>query len=412
MSFRARSPHGLIGRLRACWTGISTSDARRLVLLKVTVALAFLVSVALTTNLWRSARSYPLVPVFSHLPAIPPPGDLASLTALVVLLLTIIIIARPQPYLLGLVALVLFLGVWDQSRWQPPFYQYVALLGALSCYSWRLTDSTTAVWTLGACRVIIASTYFWGGIQKLNITFVKQVFPWMIQPFVASLPAVVRDATAAIGLWAPLVEAGIGVALFTPRYRRSAIVLAIAMHGFVLICLGPLGHDWDRLVWPWNVAMAVSVAILFVGSDAKTGLQTIRRTWERPVGKLLILLFALMPALSFVDRWDAYLSWSLYSGNVKAATISVNAAVRDALPSDVRAFVRTGDTGENEVDMFKWSVWDVGVEPYPELRVYRMVVRWICRYASDPQAVHLVVWGKPGILDGKRALTRYDCSTL
>ena len=83
MSFQARSSHGLIGRTLACWTGISTSDARRLVLLKVTVGLAFLASLALTTNLWRSARSYPLVPVSSHLPVIPPPWDLVSLTALV-----------------------------------------------------------------------------------------------------------------------------------------------------------------------------------------------------------------------------------------------------------------------------------------------------------------------------------------
>lgn len=388
------------------------SADRRLLLLKVTVGLAFLASLALTPNLWRSTRSYPLIPVSAHLPAIPSPWDLAGLIALVGLLVAIIAISRPRAGLVGLVALALVLSAWDQSRWQPPYFQYVALLAALGCYSWRRADPVTAAWALDACRVIIASTYVWGGLQKLNVTFVRQVFPWMIQPFVGSFPGVVRDAVAAIGLWAPFVEVALGVALLSSRYRRPAIVLAISMHGFILLCLGPLGHGWDRLVWPWNVAMAASVLVLFGGSDAGTGLQMIRRVWGQPVGKLLMLLVAVLPAASFADRWDAYLSWTLYSGNVRAAEISVSAAVRDALPGDVRAFVRSKNTGENELDVFRWSMWDLGVEPYPEPRVYRTVAKWLCRYASKPQDVRLIIWGKPGILSGKRAPARYECSTL
>jgi hypothetical protein len=83
---------------------------------------------------------------------------------------------------------------------------------------------------------------------------------------------------------------------------------------FVLATIGPFGPHWNTVVWPWNVVMAGFTVILYTRSDEVSRRQVFGID-GRPFQKIVMVLFVVLPVLSFVDVWDAYLSSSLYSRN-------------------------------------------------------------------------------------------------
>src|SRR5215203_1960461 len=148
----------------------------------------------------------------------------------------------------------------DQNRLQPWFYQYSFMLGAVGlCNLGRLS----AEGALNTCRLIVAFTYFWSGLQKAQVSFAENVYPWLIEPLVSHLPS---EAASALGHGAyavPVMETAIGLGLLVRPLRKPAVVAAILMHAFILFSLGPWGHDWNSVVWPWNLAMVAFDIILF-----------------------------------------------------------------------------------------------------------------------------------------------------
>jgi len=62
---------------------------------------------------------------------------------------------------------------------------------------------------------------------------------------------------------APVVELAIGLALWVPSLRRAAIAAAVVLHLAALLFLGPLGYNYNWVVWPWNLAMIGLVWALF-----------------------------------------------------------------------------------------------------------------------------------------------------
>ncbi len=100
-----------------------------------------------------------------------------------------------------------------------------------------------------------------------------------------------------------------------------------------------------------------------------------------------------MPALSFFNLWDHYLSSALYSGNRNSGVVYLSDAVFDRLPEKIEDYVTEDGPNRNELDIFDWSVGELNVPSYPEIRVFKNVTREICRYASDDPSVELVVQG-------------------
>ncbi|MDP8951736.1 MAG: hypothetical protein M3N18_05785 [Actinomycetota bacterium] len=162
--------------------------AVRILWLKVVLALAFLGGFLLSAGLWGVSRSYPLVPVLEGLPAIPPLLAWVWFVTLLVLLAAIAAGRRPQGYILAFVVLAGLLSILDQSRWQPWFYQYLFMFVALAFYPWGGGDPEKRETAPNVCRLIVASTYLWSGLQKLNAGFFDSLFPWLVGPLVALLP--------------------------------------------------------------------------------------------------------------------------------------------------------------------------------------------------------------------------------
>src|SRR5262245_43791034 len=140
-----------------------------------------LAGLVLSPKLWRTERHYPHVPVWDGLPTIPAPWDGVIYG---VMLLLLVLAALPLRWRWPPLAFVVLAGIWnlwDQSRWQPWFYQYLFMLAALGLARDRAAG-------LNACRLIMAATYIWSGLQKVNFTFATDIYPWILEPVLPLLP--------------------------------------------------------------------------------------------------------------------------------------------------------------------------------------------------------------------------------
>ena len=376
----------------------------RFALLRVTVILGLLAGFALSPKLWLSSRLYPLTPVWAFLRPFHSPGDYIVVFALVALLLVLMVAPRREILTAAFVLLAL-LALQDQSRWQPWFYQYVLMLLAIA-----LAGSDRQAAALNTCCFIVAATYIWSGLAKLNPSFSTAIFPAFVEPFVARglnpVPWLVHDLAIAT----PVLECLTGIGLLIGRFRPAAFCCAIAMHVFILMVLGPLGRSFNAVIWPWNLAMIAFLFILFFRRTDAPALRDV--VWGRNFSfqKVVLILFGIMPALSFFHLWDDYLSSALYTGNTNSGVIYLSDDAFEKLPDKIQEYVYDEGPNLNSLDVNDWSFGEVKVPAYPEPRIYRNVAKQICRYVSDGSGVQLVLQSKFALVNGSRR--SYHCSDL
>jgi hypothetical protein len=187
------------------------------------------------------------------------------------------------------------------------------------------------------------------------------------------------------------------VGLLFGRTRPFAVVGALLMHGFVMASIGPWGHDWNTVVWPWNAAMVAFVLVLFWRPRDVPSPLSILLPGRSPFRWAVIVLFAFLPLLSFWDRWDSYLSASLYSGNTKEGFM----------------VTRKPHGGEpKRTDLFDVTLDRLNVPIYPEEEVFESAARAHCSEAKRPGRTRLVILGKPDIWSGKREREVIHCREL
>ena len=377
----------------------------RIFWLKIVTALAFLSGAVLSYPLWLSERMYPLTPVIEAIPSIQFPFDLLLFFSLLVLLILTVFLQKPRPYIIGSIIIIALLALFDQSRLQPWVLHYTAVLGALSIFSWRSSDRVLKEKILNTARFIVVSIYFWSGLQKFNIVFIGGVFPWFIEPFSNILPESLRIYSSTLGLFVPFIEIGIGVGLLSILHRRYALWGAFVMMTFVLFVLGPFGHSWNSVVWPWNIALFLMAFLLFHKTKLVTAKQIlfVKNFFYH---KVIVLVFGILPLLSFFNLWDSYLSWALYSGNVAKAEVVLDNAEKNKLPPELLIYVSEVDESKSSLDILKWSYGELNVPPYPEERLFINIFRYICNYAD--KAI-LIIEEKPFIADTNGEITHYRC---
>jgi hypothetical protein len=361
----------------------------RLFWLKTAVLLVFCVGLSMSSALWIGPRSYPLTPVSSMLPVIGDAVARALYVALFALAAIALLAPKPRWFIAAFLAVMAVFCLMDQTRWQPWVFQYSFLLAAIALYSWDSADADGAKRTLNIARLIVASTYVYSGLQKTNLNFVENDFPWIVQPIANVLPSAI-NLLHGFGMAVPLVQVAFGIGLLTRRFRRASLIAAVAMHLFILAMFGPFGLDWNDIVWPWTAAMAIFDILLF---SAAPDFSWREIAWSRhdPWHIAAAVLFAMLPALSFFNLWDSYLSSALYSGNLTEAQIYLSDAGKASLPAAIASrSVRTSpDT--NVLNLQRWAIEDLNVTPYPEIRVYRAIARDVCGRLRDPAQLVLIV---------------------
>jgi hypothetical protein len=374
-------------------------------LLRISVILGLLAGFALSPKLWVSSRLYPLTPVWSFLKPLRFPADYVVFFTLAALLLALIFAPRRELFTAAFV-LIALLALQDQSRWQPWFYQYVFMLLAIA-----LAGSQRPAAAFNTCCLIIAATYIWSGLAKLNPNFIHDIFPAFAEPFIAKGPARAQWLPPRLAFVAPFLECAVGIGLLIRGIRPAALVCAIVMHAFILIALGPLGRSFNAVIWPWNLTMIAFLLILFFRRTEDPATRDI--VWGRGFAfqKVVMILFGILPALSGFHLWDDYLSSALYSGNVDSGVIYLSDDAFEALPDKIEDYVFEEGPNRSSLDINHWSFLEMNVPAYPESRIFRNVTIQICGYVSNGSGVELVIQEKLALINGRRRFL-YHCADL
>lgn len=373
--------------------------ASRVFWLKAMIVLVFCVGLVMSSRLWIGPRTYPLSPVLSFPPSSIYPIDLFLYAALFVLGGAILVSPRPQKFIFSFLGIVIVFCLLDQTRWQPWVFQYGFLLAALALFSWDSDDIGGRERTLNVARLIVATTYIFSGLQKLNLHFINVDFPWIVEPITNAFPAA-HGLLYVLGIGAPFIQIGFGVGLLTRKYRRVSLILAVSMHAFILAMFGPFGQNWNNIIWPWTAAMAGLDLLLFTGKQ-KFSVRDIFWGNRHPYHVCVLVLFAILPFLSFFNLWDSYLSSAHYSGNLTEATIYATDKGRDSLPASIRAYLVHTSPNTNVLNIQRWAIEDLNVTPYPETRVYKKIAKAVCEHSQFPADFVLLVheqrmfWSKP-----------------
>lgn len=364
-------------------------EGRRLSLLRVALAVASAVTLLYTEPLWRFHDLPPQFPPF----ALAPPAwlDLPMFFAAIAALGMLIVGGRAVPAaaftFLGAM-LLLLLG--DQHRWHSEIQMFVLFAAGVGVVS--LIPAHRGI-VLALLRLYVVSTYAYSGLQKLNPSFVHEVAPWLMQPALSwggLTPQTLGDpAWIAIGISMALLEASLAILLTLPRTRTAGVILAVAMHAFVLLMIGPLGRHWNEVVWPWNAFMIVAVPVLFW----RTPGHWLAPLQARPLAIAAAVAIALFPAGYALGLIDAYPAHNLYSGYPGVATTCVP---RDAPIADegwrgqIPSRTRTIDGRPWVcVDELGWYLEAVRIPPYLAPRVQAGLAVALCDDVHPPDVALL-----------------------
>lgn len=379
---------GILEGNRSIWQ----SPMRRLLILKWVLSVALLAGLALSPRLWITDRAFPTVPALSGLADLPNGICLALTFGMVFCTLIALVLPRPRFFLFAIPILGAALVLFDMNRLQPWFYQYLLMFLALGLVRWDRSEDSNAKYALAICGVILGFLYIWSGIQKANPAFATSVFPWLLEPLSKQL----GEGIASMPFIAPVFETLIGILLIVPWTRTVGIIGAAGMHLLLLFLLGPFGHVYNSVIWPWNAAMLAMVFVVFLKNE-----EAVLRPALKPVlGKAVVVLVGIMPLLSFFEKWDDYISASLYSGRTKDGWIMLTGEAANRFTGSLTRteHARLKDAFDGySLDITGWSMAELNVPLYPERRVYDGVAKKLRRFATSADDVTLLVTERPSL---------------
>lgn len=373
---------------RAGWRKLLRGPDDRLFLLKTTIIVAFCLGLLMSPALWIGPRTYPTAPVSSLLPSIEGVVAAGLYGCLFLLAALAVVLPKPGWCVAAFLAIIAVFCLTDQTRWQPWVFQYSFLLAVVALYPRAGSDRADDMRVLDIARLIVALTYVFSGLQKINLNFMESDFPWIVSPITSLLPSA-GGLLGAFGFVVPFMQVAFGVGLLTQRYRRLSLWSAVCMHLFILAMFGPAGLNWNNVIWPWTATMAAFDVLLF--SQASDFSWRNAATTREPGLLAAIMLFALLPLLSFFNLWDSYLSSALYSGNLTEAQIYLSDTGAASLAPGIRSRLVHTSPDTNVLNIQRWAMEDLNVTPYSETRVFKAVARDVCSGMRDRSQLVLIV---------------------
>lgn len=309
---------------------------------------------AMSFNLWLSwERTFPELPVLDFLSQIP--DQLSDSIAILSVLAMIGALIKPtKVFLIVVLVLEIFLMSLDQMRWQPTLFQFLITLsiGVLKPKAFK-----------PYFFLLLSATYVFSGLHKLNLGYVN--FMWgkfFLIDYLGVPPEIAyHRLVKAAGLVLPLIEIFAGLLIWT-RYRKLGWRLLIIMHLLLLWALGPLGINFNSIIWPWNVLM-IFFAILFLKEHA---FRVNVRHFMNLKGAFYLLFLVLLPVLSFFGKYSPFTSFSLYSGNSDYLYLNSN-----CLSANATSFKSMEFEDNTYISIFDWSMEELNVPMVPYLPVFK-----------------------------------------
>ena len=249
------------------------------------------ISLMISWPLWQIHTSPPMLPA-APLPNVNFGMPLqASLVAAVV---------RPSVGVPLHTLLLAYAMLVDQTRLQPEFISLALLL-------WGCLPSHRAMML---ARAHLISLWIFSGLNKLlSPWFMNGTAQWMLSAYVTGAPFWLRDN---FGFVVVVAEASLGILSLFPQTRRFVGILALVVHFNILLVLSPFGKNWNHVVWPWNVALAISGFVL-ISSWRKGIVESLQQCGHVVFIGLVFLM--LMPMGFYLLVVDAYVAHNLYTSN-------------------------------------------------------------------------------------------------
>ena len=348
---------------------INNNDVSKTNPVVVITAFFWLIAKLISYKLWTSNRLFPLAPAFEFL------NDLPLWYHLLFYYISIccLVVSMLRPAII--VVFILFLSelfscMADQNRWQPWEYQYLFIILML------LLNRKHLNYFIPAVGVIIISIYFYSGISKLNNGFLQSSWSnLLLQRFfgITNVTSINSPVLYYLGYGIGGVEIACAVGLIFKKSKKIAAGILIGVHCFNLLLLGPLGVNYNKIVWPWNFAMIGYLYFIFLQFHKSYDLvYPLKKGWN----KLVIICWGILPMLYYFNCWDTYLSSVLYSGNIKEMIICVknsnDAGAKELAPyyaNENRKFCE----GDKMIMVTKWALDEMNVPMYPEKRIYLQI---------------------------------------
>lgn len=307
---------------------------------------------------WIADRVFALVPVSNVFLKVSTSTHLFLYAISIGVLLLLLL--KPQRIYLLLVVIIEFMScLLDQNRWHPWEYQYILMAVVCWFYYYKKTEAYFL------CSFILATIYLYSGLHKINTLYVhyfwKQTI--LLKFFKLASTANYFPFVVKFGYLTALLEAIAGLALLVNYKVKFAAWFLITMHCFILLVIGPLGINYNHIVWIWNIAMIGFVYVVFIKeSPAKS-------SFLNPIfpNAFIVLLMGLLPILSFFKKWDYYLSSCLYSAKPPTLIIKTKTPPLYFLQNKL-AFIKKNDSLYT-IHVQTWAMKEMGVPPYPEKRV-------------------------------------------
>jgi hypothetical protein len=342
----------------------------------------------LSNKVWMTDRNFPVVPIFDGIPSLPSPIDYIFYSILIVLAIYQIIYLENRNTKIALIALLGFLMLGDQMRWQPYNVQYFLMIVGLFFYP-KYTDGL-----LNTFRMMVVVFLIYSGIQEVNSVFIESIFPWMIKPIAVIFPAKMEPYILGGGYIFPFLSIAAGIGLLFNQTRNYAVYLGMFVNLFYFYALSPMGNDWNHAILPYNIAMTFFTYVLFFNTELS--FEVILWSKKFRYQQVLVVFFAGLPLLSLFGVYDRMQSFNTYSGKSLYAKIYVTESLVNLLPDGVKRYVYRPPQGEPYIETTYWSADALKVSPYSEERVYEKLHEYVCSFSEGDCSARLEIYSYGG----------------
>lgn len=354
--------------------------------LKASVNIAFLATIIISYKLWTNIeRSIPGIPVINLIRFdLPSYLTVFLVGVLGVSLVMIVSFKKPHYFLLINLLVSLLLVLFDINRLQPSIYLFLTVNSILFIYfSGKLNEDEL----LNLVRLLLCAVYFWSGIHKWNQNYYESIYLWLAEPYLTYFKNPSSQyLIKSLGHISPFIEVFMSIGLLFKRTRNLSACLVVLMHLIIIVTIVFI-KDFNTSILPWNLTLILIVFICFYNrsfsfSDLFSGIGNKRIL-------PFIILFWILPLFNFIGYWDAYLSHDLYSGKAKFGFVYFNDGVKSRLPLRYARYIEQVN-GQNYISLTKWSMEEIHVPVYPEVRVFERYRSLIGKYAHKDDKIVLV----------------------
>lgn len=393
-------------------------ETKKIQVAAVLILLTCFIQFYLSPNLWLPInRDFPLIPFFEFLPLrLNHALRILLISSMgLALILAVIFPKQKKVLLLFSVPAILFV-LEDSMRLQPWFYMHIIMI-SLIAFEKKITQPNVLLFL----QFVLIAIYFWGGFNKLNTAFAWEVFPWLIEPTgfgdfyylgfdnLNSFPLPVANYIAFV---IPIVEIAIAIFLFMPRFRNFGLILCIFTHLFSLYSIGPLGQNWNNVVWPWNILMPILCWLLFYRVREENYLQKYGQALKSKVGILILFLFFVAPTLSTFGKWDKGMAMHLYSGNSSQMEFHFEGFQEQLVNSSFAPYLSLDTvTMKSFMKVRYWADAQLGTPMYSEPRYLKKVGAYLCNCLENTNNSGIQIINRNGFYSTQDTL-KISCEDL